>query len=197
MQKLVDTKDPQRLLYHDEKGEMEDYTPITVSASQYGPEEYDIEGEFERKYQFPLIGINLIDETGEKYAGRAGYPYPPINVGGYTQSLGYDPKKDQYYYSIMDEYDFAGDYAEKYSHELLRDRPDIINWMKHKMKYGDEETKKEFQTEIDKTIADYNKKDYLVRLLEATGESYGMYERHYYPKDVWSEYLEYFNVEQK
>ena len=195
LQNLVDTKEPQRLLYHDEKGETREYEDLTISYGAYGPEEFDIGGTYESKYNFPLMGISYIDEKGEEYGKYASMSYPPINLGQYTRSLGYDPAKDQYYYSELDVYDFGGNYSEKYLDDLLRDRPDVIDYMKHKMKYGTKEEKAGWQNEIDKTIADYKRKDYLVRMLQATGEPYGLYERHYFPKDLWNQYLEYFNVE--
>jgi hypothetical protein len=83
----------------------------------------------------------------------------------YTTSFGYDEEKDQYYMSILDIYDFAPEDFEYYKDKYMSKRTDS------------------YDEDIDK-LAEY----YQYRLMGATGDPIGMYDRFYMPKEVEEEW---------
>ena len=109
-----------------------------------------------------------------------------VDLGNFTTSLGYDEEKKQYFVSITDVWDFRPEmYADVYGPELL---PEVIKTGKGRFSrdYYPWKEGNAFESYEDYK-EDWNKKRSKLTteasFLQATGESVGVYDRHYLPKE--------------
>ena len=86
-----------------------------------------------------------------------------VDLGHYTESIGYDTEKEQYYFSVSDVWDFDPEmYSEIWSAEY------------------DDPVKKEEAKKVSYTQA---------LLMQSTGKSIGLYDRYYLPEDYMKDWF--------
>ena len=122
-----------------------------------------------------------------------------VDLGNFTTSLGYDEEKKQYFVSITDVWDFRPEmYADVYGPELL---PEVIKgegrWSRDSYPWkGKLDSAGNVFESYEDYLEDWNwersKLTTEASFLQATGESVGVYDRYYLPKDYSDDLQEYF-----
>ena len=92
-----------------------------------------------------------------------------IDLGHYTESIGYDPEKEQYYFSASDVWDFD---PEMYSEIWSAEYDDPIE---------KEKAKREAYTQA--------------AFMQATGKPIGIYDRYYLPESYMTDWFGELDIE--